>query len=764
MAAKKTGEKVKGINLKKIGAIVAGATILASSVAFAGGLMYQNTELVNENGEPLAKVIVGAGSQAVDGVVAAAISNKMANEAYKSTTLTAEVVGEATCTGGAEGEGTCDIVEGSETVTLEVTVPGAGIEGVHTFTTAIGDYVDRELKNRYTNGTDSDEAYTVYDDFDDEDGNPLQNFLGQVLTNSDFIKEDDEEAGFYNIHAGNFGPFAEATISDTKSGKEYKEREDFWVHGNNHWDEGDEEVYGEVDFAVYSALFDATGDYGIPVCPGDEAQAFDGAGDWVCDDLDTLPAHKVYIHFMGDDWVISELEDWWDSPACTATQDTEVFEVDGAIVKLAKEAVSGIINVGEIMEAPSGYKVRLDDISREVGVGNSHPAIITVLDANDNEICQDQVYPGQTKDDLCDETTGVKLHVYQTAPGLNFIAKWAEMAIYKDEIELESGEYFLDDDDSAWEVAIGWTTDGAGCEENPEYLRNILLYADEPDDMDMLEEGDVFPVTDVEDYEVWDLTYNGIDDEDADWDNLKYKTVTDREWKIQYNQSEMDDTCTLETDNALELTTSSSEFKTDADPWEFTGVTRRGDRMYYIDVDTATIDFTDCDAAVPPADIIDRSRDLVVFEDDDGDWYVYEIAIEGQDPGFGCGNQALSFQYKQAGSDGYVVYYDDVGPFGCTGSEFNEFGFAENAGDWDDPKSAVGNDISDGPVMAWDGEDLGAADWETPALGDEDYIQYVVGDADNGGYPFDGACSMVATNFEVLGYEGAVPPVICAPL
>ena len=73
---------MKGINLKKIGAIVAGATILASSVAFAGGLMYQNTELVNENGEPLAKVILGAGSQAVDGVVAAAISNRMANEAY----------------------------------------------------------------------------------------------------------------------------------------------------------------------------------------------------------------------------------------------------------------------------------------------------------------------------------------------------------------------------------------------------------------------------------------------------------------------------------------------------------------------------------------------------------------------------------------------------------------------------------------------------------------------------------------------------------
>lgn len=747
---------MKGINLKKIGAIVAGATILASSVAFAGGLMYQNTELVNENGEPLAKVIVGTGSQAVDGVVAAAISNKMANEAYKSATLTAEVVGEATCTGGAEGEGTCDIVEGSETVTLEVTVPGAGIEGVHEFTTAIGDYVDRKLENRYTDGADSDEAYTVYDDFDDEDGNPLQNYLSDVLTNSDFVKNDDEEAAFYDIGAHNFVPFREATISDTKSGTEYKEKEDFWVHGKNRWDEGDQELFGEVDYAVYSALFDSTGDYGIPVCPGDEAQAFDGVGDWICSDLDTLPAHKVYVHFMGEDWVISELENWWEAGACTATQDTEVFETDGAIVHLAKEAVSGIINVGEVMEAPSGYKVRLDDISREVGIGNSHPAIITVLDANDNEICQDQVYPGQTKDDLCDEATGVKLHVYQTAPGLNFIAKWAEMAIYKDEIELESGEDFLDDSDTAWEVAIGWTTKGAGCEENPEYLREILLYADEPDDMDEMEAGDVFPVVDVEGYEVYDLTYNGVDDENADWDNLKYKTVTDKTWKIQDDPLDMDSKCEFETDHALEVTTGSSQFKTDLDPFNFPGVTRRGERFYYVDVDSAV--YTDACG-------LDDSRDIVIFEDDDGDWYAYEIAVEGYDPAFGCGNQALSFQYRQAGSDGYVIYYDDVGG-GCTGSQFNEFGFSENSGEWDDPISTVGNNIAAGPVMAWDGEDLGAAFWDFgsmsyPMLGDEDYIQYVVGDPDTNGYPFESTCSFIAENFDVLGYQGAVPPFIC---
>ena len=50
---------MKGINLKKIGAIVAGATKLASSVAFAP-LYYEDTALVTDSGQPVVKVVVAA--------------------------------------------------------------------------------------------------------------------------------------------------------------------------------------------------------------------------------------------------------------------------------------------------------------------------------------------------------------------------------------------------------------------------------------------------------------------------------------------------------------------------------------------------------------------------------------------------------------------------------------------------------------------------------------------------------------------------------
>ena len=754
---------MKGINLKKIGAIVAGATILASSVAFAGGLKYQNTELVNENGEPLAKVVIGANSVASDGVVAALISNKMANEAYKSTTLTAEVVGEATCTGGAEAEGTCDIVEGSETVTLEVTVPGAGAEGVHSFTTAIGDYVDRELQNRWTAVGDSDEGYTDFSGFDDIDSNPFQDTLGDAMQNSDFDETDLNQVAMYDIGANNFGVFRDVTIKDTKAGKEYTEKQDFWVHGNTNWDDGDEEVYGQVDFTAYTALLDSTGDYGLPVCPGDTDE------DWVnCEGtLDALPAHKVFINFMGEDWVISEVENIGNEAQAVFT-DEQVYEIDGARVSLARESVSGIVNVGEIMEAPSGYKVRLDDISREVGFANAHPAIITVLDANDNEICQDQVWPGETKDDLCEEHTDVKLHVYQTAPGLNFIAKWAEMAIYKDEIELESGEDFLDDSNTEWEVTLGWTNKDDV--DSPQYWRNIILWNE--DEMEDMEAGDVYPVTDVEhegnSYEKYDLTYNGIDSEDVTYDDLKFKVKTPSSTKSWEIEQDGGTTCEVTIDDDYLEVTTNEEFKVEYKAVDFPGPAPaspvvHGDTAYYIDVIDSPSAWSDCGAA-PPAGSM-----WLIVEDDDGEYYLYDNVDANQNSG-----AWLPMEYRHAGSDAAVGFYapegETIGPFGTnwTSTGYMEGGVVHSAGKWDDPDSTVGDDISDALSFMMECDlgdcELGAPNYEDtpPGLGEDDEISYVVLEEDAEGVVEDGANCNVAVKFgvgpfEVLGYESAYP-------
>jgi len=161
------------INLKKMGAIVAGATILASSAAFAG-LMFGSTTLVDNNGVSVAKVVVGSKANPSDAVAASLIAGKMVSETYKSQTLTAQVSGTAACTPAAgNATGTCSI--SNEKARLEITVPGSVASGTWTGSNLIGDFLNRQLLDREPNDAgppvDSDANRIVL----------VQNFRNSIL-------------------------------------------------------------------------------------------------------------------------------------------------------------------------------------------------------------------------------------------------------------------------------------------------------------------------------------------------------------------------------------------------------------------------------------------------------------------------------------------------------------------------------------------------------------------------------------------------------
>src|SRR5512137_172411 len=165
------------VNLKKIGAIVAGATILASSAAFAG-LMFGSTTLVDDNGAPVAKVVVGSKAQPSDGVAAALIAGKMVSETYKSSTLTAQVSGTAACTpSGGSATGTCSI--SNEKARLEITVHGAVAPGTWSGDNLIGDYLNRELLDRELNTVgNSNSEYPLSTSDTSVNANPFTNGVG----------------------------------------------------------------------------------------------------------------------------------------------------------------------------------------------------------------------------------------------------------------------------------------------------------------------------------------------------------------------------------------------------------------------------------------------------------------------------------------------------------------------------------------------------------------------------------------------------------
>ncbi|MDD5096088.1 MAG: S-layer protein [Candidatus ainarchaeum sp.] len=670
---------MKGINLKKIGAIVAGSAILASSIAFAG-LVYQNTPLVDANGQPVVKVVVGERAMASDGVVAAYIASKIANEAYKTSTLTAQVVGEGSCTGG-EGSGTCTVVENSEQVTLEVTVPGAGAADQEDIDSSIGDYLDRDLKNRFGKDSDTfvavnetDETYSILDDYDDAEANPYQDHIINVSGGNGYLAEagssssdfDDDSYKAMVLVGDSFGPFQKVTVKPKGAGSEMYEGQYFTVSGYNYWDSADNKLYTALDSAGYSVIFDPAGDYGLPLCPGDA-----GSSVTLCGDTDELPAHKVYIKFLNEDWIISEV-----IPIVSTANvgDKETYRTDGSQIKLAKEAVSGILNVGEILDTGTGYKIRLDDIARESDAANNHPAIITVIDSNGNEICQDQIFAGDTEDNLCD-TTEVKVHVYQTAPGVLLISKWAEIGIFSDEIEIEDGLKFIDDDDTEWEVAIGWANKApsAGEAADPEYLRAIILFNDDPDDYDDMDAGEKFPVVDLDDYHKFDLIYNGVDDEGVDYSTLEWKYESSVGQKTFQNGTGL--TCKMDIGKTIKVSASGSEMfrRNGADATPVATGVKRGSELWFV-YDGSEVTDVDC--------LITAKTGDTFMKDDDGDYWYFPL--DETDP------LAQKFDFRQAGPDGRIQFYNSSN----SSSASPEVWLFENAGEW--KTSGAKYDIANG--------------------------------------------------------------------
>ncbi len=512
------------INLKKIGAIVAGATILASTAAFAG-LWFGDTMLVDDNGAPVAKVVLG--EKGYDGVAGSIIAGKLVSESYKTETLTASVVGTASCTGEAEEGGTCEIT--NEKVQLEISVPGAVTEGVYTINNLIGDYLNRRIADRLDNVDTADPQYTdaaypIGGSDVSENANPFTDGIGGNIGPS-------AEVYMYRVSGSMFVPFATQTITDDSAGKTYSEQQDFWVRGNSYYSDSDDDVVGDLRFVAYTLKFKgAADDLGIPVCTMPEGQDYTfckntGAGgnfDYATE------THKVKVSFLGEPWVISEMVPPDTTSGSGVTSETQIYA--GGYIKLAKESVSGILNQGESLPVDD-LKFHLDDLEAH---GDTTAALISVLDANDNILRQDRVAPAETKEFPIEGTT-YRFHVYKVAPGYTFGAKWADVAIFSKELKLEDGQH-LDpdyDENQDWQVAVGWKNKGAAANAGGppwlgqvDHLRTVAIYGDDIASLSSggesrMQENDYIPI--VEDPVAWKLTYAGLSITNDDRNTLKYQ-------------------------------------------------------------------------------------------------------------------------------------------------------------------------------------------------------------------------------------------------
>jgi hypothetical protein len=504
------------VNLKKMGAIVAGATILASSVGFAA-LMFGDTTLVDDNGAPLAKVVLGTEGTSSDGVAGGLIAGKFVSEAHAEQELTAAVVGEPTCTetdGEEAGTGTCEVTD--EKVKLQITVPGGAVEGTYTVNNLIGDYLNRRMLDRVDNVPDTDPDYT--DAAYPLGGSDVSENANPFTDGSASGSLGPTEEYLLRIDGNMFSPFATQNINDDEAGRAYREEQALWLRGSSYYDESPEEVVGDLRFLAYTLKFWGSGDdYGVPVCTTPEGSDYaycklDPAGD-----LDyATESHKVNVGFLGEPWIISEMNppvsDMYSGGSSSNNLITETDLREGGMVKLAKESISGVINQGESLPVDD-LKFQLDDLEAHGGIT---AAIISVVDANGNVLKKDKVGQMQTKE-FSIQGKLYRFHVYKVAPGYTFGAKWADVAIYSKELELESGQHLDPDYDANefYEVVLGWKNKGADASDpQPDHLRVIGIFGDDVASLssggeEQMEVGDSVPI--VQDPVAWTLTYQGLD-------------------------------------------------------------------------------------------------------------------------------------------------------------------------------------------------------------------------------------------------------------
>lgn len=530
------------VNLKKLGAIVAGATILASSVAFAG-LYFGNTQLVNDNGAPQVKVVVGANAAASDGVAAANIAAKIASEAFKTSKLTASVSGTATY--GTTGNATTGVTLTNKACKLSISVPTSATPGEYSFYPLLGEYVDRTLLDRYNETGNAatgllDSNYSQGTDDLGEYASPWTS--GTSGTSFATVPGSATEAQYMYKIGTVFDPFATVEIKDSYEGLTYKEYQNLWIAGPQtyaYYAAADDTLVSSLQGVAYSLKFDGPGskNFGVPVC----AKVTSGTDYTVCADSYKTTAHKVKVRYLGSDWVISEMS----APTNASNWNTETALYHGGYVTLAVESTSGVIKKGDKLEV-QGYSFILDDV--EVA-GTSVSAAITVKDAAGNEKTKKKIGTTATEDVSVDGTT-YRVHVYQAVGGLTWAATWADIAVFAKEMKLEdSYELPPTDTNDGWKAWLAWKNRGATTSSNqPDHLRAIVIYGTDISKLsdagtDTLKAGNYIPLP--EDTPAFKLSFEGIDLTSSDRDTLKFTHSSDATATLTGMNTNTTATCTL---------------------------------------------------------------------------------------------------------------------------------------------------------------------------------------------------------------------------
>lgn len=330
------------------------------------------------------------------------------------------------------------------------------------FSTPINDYLDRNISNRIN--TRAGDVYSFFTPDTDPDANAFGDGQGNSFVNARWNST-------YRING------TVHTLTNPIFGSVFIERQHFWIRGAAYYSEGTTDNF-VADFSSdgvlgWSAKFaNSTNDaYGIPVCGRMNNQNNDYTN---CSFSDRMDRSRMLVNFLGDsDWRIIEMQ----APIQPLPSATGI--VRGGEIKIGKESSYAIINFNESMPAGNGITLRLADVASN----QPHPAIIDIIGQDGDVIRQVQIDPGVTQ---VETINGIDylIHVYQTAPGFNPPAEWAEVAVLSKELRLIDGEQVDNGTSSNSYVLLKWKNRGWFQSDEPavnraDSLRELVIYDNE---------------------------------------------------------------------------------------------------------------------------------------------------------------------------------------------------------------------------------------------------------------------------------------------
>jgi hypothetical protein len=452
---KRLSDRMKSLNPKRIAAVVGGAALLATGLAFAGPISFQNVPIISNSGQPLVQIVVGTLAKPSDGVAAANIAAAIGNLAFTSVPVTASVnttqaakVLHAVIPSSAKYSLTNQQVYFNESTT-------AYISGTYSFSALIGSVFNRGVKTDQYGATKTLQSSSQYTYPEVNTITPSGVSMPSPFTTYGSVPFEYSVTASTSGGGVTFSSFTTNSVNDnilrvtptqlpalaSNMGANL-ESEYLWLTGMPVFDQGSNNNINQFNLTNVGGAYQAV--FGNPI-------EFRSSSNGV---------NNAQIQLFGQNWtIINYMLPGTSSYNSTAgvSNTTSLDTVAGGGLSLASSLEpEKTVYVGQNYSTggAENFTVQVADIGQPNSNGISPVALKVYL--NGALYNTTAVNPGTTAK-FNDSGHNLYVKVYQTFAGLYAYEKYAKIQLYSNVVNVTSGNEFNSTYDKGWNVDLLWT-------------------------------------------------------------------------------------------------------------------------------------------------------------------------------------------------------------------------------------------------------------------------------------------------------------------